>query len=139
MRRSCGYCGRTHGINEACPIKPPKRTRATLARKLRQKNEWRITKAQVNARDGYVCRVCLEAGTLSYENLETHHIIPIEEDASKAYAADNAITLCRGHHEEAENGEIMREKLFSLVAAPPRIEKVPPRPGENLWTTRRYS
>lgn len=61
------------------------------------------------------------------DDLSVHHIVPINEDESRAYEMHNAITLCRAHHGMAECGEIGREHLEQLAGTPPAL--LPKNPG----------
>lgn len=121
MLQSCKYCGRTHPLGYACPLKPQKRRKNTAAQRFRNTSEWRQTRARVNRRDGHLCRLCLLAGRINYEKLSTHHIIPLEETMDYAANDDWCITLCDTHHEEAENGEHDREMLHGLAMEPLRL------------------
>lgn len=47
-----------------------------------------------------VCEVCSKKGIISYVD-DTHHIVPIKVDMSKAYDVNNLICLCRKCHQEA--------------------------------------
>lgn len=47
--------------------------------------------------------------------LEVHHIEPIAEAWGSRLDWDNLITLCRAHHEMAEDGRISREALRRAV------------------------
>ena len=67
-----------------------------------------------------MCQLCLRnyTGTLRpYEtdDLSVHHITKIEEDASKAFDEDNLITLCRVHHEMAEEGKVSQTELIDIA------------------------
>lgn len=61
----------------------------------------------------------LSQGRIVYEDLEVHHIIPLEERPDLAFEDNNLITLCQEAHEKAERGEISREELLELVRHPP--------------------
>ena len=66
-------------------------------------------------RDKYLCQVCLKNNIYTYNNLQIHHIIPINIDYSKRLDSDNLITLCTYHHHQAEKGLITREQLLEII------------------------
>ena len=121
MLQSCKWCGRMHPIGFVCPSRPQKRRKNTRAQRFRNTSEWRQTRARVNARDGHLCRLCLLAGEIQYEDLSTHHIIPLEESMEHAADDDWCITLCGTHHEEAERGEHDRDMLHQLAMTPLKL------------------
>ena len=119
MNKSCRYCGRTHPIGERCALAPKKweRTRrgSSAARSFRSTNAWTQKAIHIKQRDRYLCRVCLAEGKLTVDGLEAHHIVPIEEDYDLRLDDDNLITLCSGHHKQADSGQIPREALRALI------------------------
>lgn len=118
MTKSCKYCGRVHQMGERCPREPArKKEKQTTANKLRSTWRWTKKAKAIKDRDLFLCLNCLAAGKITTTELETHHIVPIEEDDTLALDDDNLITLCGRCHEEAERGNISREKLRQLVAA----------------------
>lgn len=124
VKRSCQYCGRVHPVGYACLMKPPKKqSRAKkVANDIRGGWRWQRKREQIQRRDQYLCRMCLEEGQLTYEGLEVHHIVPLEKQPELAYVDENLITLCRHHHEQAERGDIQDKKLSILASAPRHIE-----------------
>ena len=124
--KSCPYCGRFHAVDFDCGKKPPSIRRyspnPTPSDRIRNSFKWQKVRDRVKDRDHYLCRLCLPGDgykRLNNENLEVHHIVPIEQDESLAFDESNLITLCRQHHEEAEAaGEAMRETLRALAATP---------------------
>lgn len=120
MKRSCQYCGRVHQDGVTCPMKPKKKRSTEEGSRFRSTSAWTKKSMDVKKRDLSLCRVCLDAGIICWEGLEVHHIIPLAEDMTRSLDDRNLITLCRGHHEEAEAGRINRIYLFSLAESPPR-------------------
>jgi hypothetical protein len=58
------------------------------------------------------------AGTIrryNTEQLSVHHIVPIEEDATRRLDGSNLITVCALHHEMCEAGIISRDTQRELV------------------------
>jgi 5-methylcytosine-specific restriction endonuclease McrA len=49
------------------------------------------------------------------DGLEVHHITKIEEDETKAFDEDNLISLCRVHHEMAEQGRVTAKDLVAIA------------------------
>lgn len=66
--------------------------------------------------------LCCQAGLektykkFNIEELDVHHIIPIEEDFNLRLSDDNLITICKVHHEMCEAGIISREQQMSLLS-----------------------
>lgn len=124
MLKSCSYCGRIHPKGYVCPQKPVVSKRQSAQNDIRNTWAWHKTRDAVKERDHYLCRVCLGERRITYDDLEAHHITPLEEDVSRALDEDWIITVCRGCHERAERGEISREYLHRLALTP--IEGIPP-------------
>lgn len=65
--------------------------------------------------------LCCQAGLektskrFNTEELDVHHIIPIEEDFDLRLSDDNLLTTCKVHHEMCEAGIISREQQMSLI------------------------
>lgn len=118
MLKTCTICGKTHDINKICKRKTTKKN--TSANQFRKTNKWTEKSKDIRRRDNYLCKVCFTgkyctSNKYTYNNLEVHHIIPIEEDYSKRLDSQNLITLCRKHHEMAEIGLISQEELKELI------------------------
>ena len=67
--------------------------------KVYKTKQWLVVRKRVLNRDNYLCRVCLDKGSLS-EGVTVHHIIPLEDDRSKTYEIDNLISLCNQCHKK---------------------------------------
>ena len=124
MLRSCKYCGRIHDSKVVCKEKWTrtyhKKDPSKRAQQIHQSARWKALSPVIRERDTYLCQVCKRRLYDTYMEfnpytLSVHHIIPIEEDPSLAYERKNLITLCRRHHEMAEQGVIPRETLESIV------------------------
>lgn len=124
MKKSCPYCGMIHDENTVCIHKPSREKQQTKAVRIRSSYQWTKTSQRVRKRDHYLCRICLEHGRITYHDLQVHHIIPLVEDEDHAFDDEWLITLCEGHHEEAEKGKINRKYLYYL--ANHEIESIPP-------------
>ena len=119
MMKTCSVCGKIHDFNKVCKRQNDKKK--SEASRFRNTNKWIEKRRQIRERDKNLCQVCLTGKyntnyRYSYNDLEVHHITPINEDYSKRLDSDNLITLCRYHHEMAEAGEIPREELQEIVA-----------------------
>ena len=66
--------------------------------------------------------MCLKHGRFIYQDVQVHHIIPINKDYDKRLDSNNLITLCTLHHKDAERGFISVEELHSLIDSPPRVD-----------------
>lgn len=113
--KSCKYCGRIHTTTFDCGQKPKRVKAATDEVSVRNKYRWQKVRKRVNERDHYMCRTCFARGVINTVGLETHHIVPLVEDADLAYEDDNLITLCVEHHKEADRGVITRAELNGLA------------------------
>lgn len=119
MYQSCKWCGRIHPMDFACPKKPQPRRKHTRAQRFRNTSEWRRTRAAVNKRDLFLCRLCLRDRRLNSEELSTHHIIPLETSMDYATDEDWCITLCDQHHKAADAGTYDRDELHKLAMEVP--------------------
>mgnify|MGYP000368256134 FL=1 len=118
MLKSCKYCGRIHDSKYDCGKKPKRKQKATTDKnKFRWSRQWRKKAEQIKQRDNYLCQLSLreDPPRYVYDNLEVHHIIPIEEDWDKRLDDDNLITLSRDYHRKADRGEIPRELLLRIA------------------------
>ena len=114
----CGIVPRGH----SCPYRTyKKKAYDTEADKFRKTKRWTNKSIEVRQRDRYLCRVC-EANLyntiqrFNYNELDVHHIVPINEDYNKRLDNDNLISLCRYHHKMADDGKIPREELYKLIS-----------------------
>ena len=125
IKRYCRVCGRIH--TGRC--KPSYHVhRGSEADKFRNTQSWKRTAKMIMERDLNCCRVCLLDGILKNRELSVHHIIPLSEDFNLRLDPDNLITLCRYHHEQAENGRVSRKKLLELAKIPVSFPEIyPPR------------
>ena len=126
MKKSCPYCGRIHEKNYDCGRKPKPMKRYNSKDQFRSTATWQKKREEIKQRDHYLCQACIRNlyGTvkrLNHEQLEVHHIIPLEEDESKKLDNQNLITLCLRHHEMAEQGKIPRSELLLILA-----QNIPP-------------
>lgn len=63
----------------------------------------------------YLCEVCLDNKKLVYDDLETHHIIKLQERQDLALNNLNLICLCKKCHKNAEKGLINADYLRKLA------------------------
>lgn len=115
MYKSCAKCGKIHDINHRCYIGDSFRKKNTKANKFRRTKEWKYKSEEIREDSKYLCSICLDNNIYNYEQLEVHHITPLEEDITRGLDNYNLICLCNGHHRQAEVGEIEREYLFKLA------------------------
>lgn len=116
MLKSCATCGRIHDASKRCQRKGS--PRKSEADELRNLYLWQQKRKAIRRRDLDMCRACFDLGEVNSSKLSVHHIVPIEEDPTRAFDDDNLITLCGPHHEDAERGDISRSKLFALASEP---------------------
>lgn len=122
MLRSCVYCGRMHPVGMTCPKKPARKfDKSSRAAKFRSSSAWKNKSREIRRRDLGLCRVCLSQGVIESHGIEVHHITPLEEDMGCGLEDGELVSLCAGHHKEAERGEISREWLRELAGSPPGV------------------
>ena len=83
MLKTCSICGRIHDFNQVCTRPCKKKT--TRQNAFRDTYQWKQKRNQIKSRDKYLCQVCLTDKyktnyRYTYDELEVHHIVPIEED-----------------------------------------------------------
>lgn len=118
MLKSCSICGKIHDFNKTCRRNSTKKS--TEANIFRKTNKWTEKSKIIRERDNYLCQICITGKydtnyRYTYEQLEVHHIVSIEEDYSKRLDSMNLITLCKYHHKMAEEGQINKEELLEIV------------------------
>ena len=109
MLKTCSICGGIHDEADMC--KRTNNNKDTESNKFRKSYRWTEKSKEVRKRDKNLCQICITGKyntnyRYTYNDLEVHHIIPIEEDYNKRLDSNNLITLCRYHHEMAEKGQI---------------------------------
>ena len=117
--KSCSVCGTIHDFNKTCRRSGKKKS--TNANIFRKTNKWTEKSKSIREMDNHLCQRCLLGKyntnhRYTYEQLEVHHIVSIEEDYSKRLDSMNLITLCKYHHRMAEKGQINKEELLEIVA-----------------------
>lgn len=122
MKKSCVYCGKIHDRSFNCPSKPKRFTGGTDEAKERSKAIWQKKRTEIKERDLYVCQACIRGydreAIINAKNIEIHHIIKIKADKSLWLENSNLISLCRRHHEMAENNQISEEILRKWATEP---------------------
>lgn len=113
MLKACGKCGKIHDYNFKC--NKNKFYVKNELDKLRSTYKWTQKAEEIKQESNYLCAVCLDLGIYNYKNLETHHIIKLQDDPSKFLDNDNLICLCRYHHKEADEGKLSIDYLLELV------------------------
>lgn len=119
MLKTCSVCGTIHDFNKTCRRSGKKKN--TKANTFRKTNKWAEKSKSIRERDKHLCQICLTGKydtnyRYTYEQLEVHHIVSIEEDYTKRLDSMNLITLCKYHHKMAEKGQISKEELLEIVA-----------------------
>lgn len=120
MLRSCKYCGRIHDSKFDCGKKPKRNIRTTHIDKFRWSDLWKKKREEIKERDTHLCQACIRnlSGTVrtyTYDDIQVHHNIPINENFDLRLENSNLISLCRIHHEMAESGELSRDVIQSII------------------------
>jgi predicted HNH restriction endonuclease len=95
--------------------------RQTEQQKFRSTNKWTIKAKQIKERDHWLCQACLhdvDGNGVRYtrDDLEVHHIESLTACYDKRLDDDNLITLCRAHHEQAEQGVLCTADVLHAIA-----------------------
>lgn len=120
MLKACPYCGRVHDSRFHCGEKPVRIKKRTGNSGFRSTNAWTKKSLEIRERDCFLCQCCLRnyEGTvreLNYADIEVHHIEPLETSWELRLDNGNLISLCRLHHEMAEEGRIQRQQLHEMA------------------------
>ena len=115
MLKSCRYCGRIHDSKYDCGKRPKKVNHRHSTEQLRYTSKMKRKSEEVKAAANYLCEYHLYLGQLVYTELETHHIIKLQERQDMALEDSNLICLCRNCHEKAEKGEISSQLLRKIA------------------------
>jgi 5-methylcytosine-specific restriction endonuclease McrA len=105
-----------------CGKKPQQKKERTETVKFRSSAAWQHKVAEILERDLRLCQICIRNlyGTVNqytYNNLEVHHAVKIEENFEKRLDNDNLLSLCVMHHKQADSGEIPRASILKVISA----------------------
>ena len=120
MKKTCKYCGIVP-MDHVCPHTTNKHSRSASGEheRFRNSHRWQLKREEIKERDLYLCCACRSGidGRVRYnsEELEVHHIDPLEEAFDRRLDNDNLITLCSRHHKMAESGKISRQALRDMI------------------------
>lgn len=120
MKRSCSYCGGVHERSHVCSSKPKKRKAVTYIDKFRWTKAWQRKRQYIRERDNNLCQICLRlryntTQQYTFDGIEVHHIEPVVSAWDRRLDDSNLITLCRDHHEQAEDGTIPQYELEAIA------------------------
>lgn len=127
MLKSCKWCGRVHPAGFVCPMRPARGAQTSAAASVRSSSRWQRVRSEVRQRDGGLCRWCLAQGRVTLDDVQVHHITPLEQDPNQARAYDPEWLIClcsRGGsscHARAERGEIPADTLHRLALQRPSV------------------
>jgi len=113
MYKSCSKCGKIHDSNYRC--NKSRIYAQDHTRELRNTYDWIKKSLEIRERSNYLCEVCKQENIYTYDNLEVHHIVKINEDDTRLLDNYNLVCLCQEHHKKADRGEIDKEYLFKLA------------------------
>ncbi|UED79613.1 HNH endonuclease [Lysinibacillus sp. CD3-6] len=120
MKRSCSYCGGIHERSHVCSSKPKKQKEVTYIDRFRRARAWRNKSLYIRERDNNLCQICLRlryntTQQYTFDGIEVHHIEPVVSAWDRRLDDSNLITLCREHHEQAEDGTIPQYELEAIA------------------------
>ena len=113
MFKSCSKCGKIHRYNEPCTIK--RVYKKTNESELRNTYAWHSKAVEIKEKSKYLCALCLEEGRATYDDLEVHHIDKVADKPERLLDDYNLICLCSRHHEEVEDNDSIKDRLFVLA------------------------
>lgn len=113
MFKACSRCGRVHSYSYKCYV--GKVYKKNEIDNLRSSYAWTQKAEQIKKDSNYLCAICLLEGIYNYKELETHHIIKLQDEPNKLLDNYNLICLCKYHHRKADNGEIDKDLLLRLA------------------------
>ncbi|MBO7275259.1 MAG: HNH endonuclease, partial [Clostridia bacterium] len=116
MLRSCHWCGKIHDSKLNCGKRPQRQYRRSQEESGRYTAAWNRKSDEIKERSHYLCSVCLADGVLTYDELETHHIVKLRDRPDLLLEDSNLICLCVKHHKMAERGKISADRLRGLAA-----------------------
>lgn len=115
MRKTCRWCGRIVEKDHDCPNRPKPKYELPEEVQGRYTKAWEHKSEDIKERSQYMCATCREIGRYTYEDLETHHIIPLRLRPDLLLEDSNLICLCKRCHVRAERGEIDAGYLSQLA------------------------
>ena len=115
MYKACQKCGRIHCVGYECRANRSVSTAKTTDQKLRSTQRWQDKSREIRDASRWLCAICEEEGTYSYNKLEVHHITKLKDDEDGLLDNYNLICLCKYHHELADAGELDVEHLRELA------------------------
>lgn len=125
MLKSCKYCGKIHDRKIECrpkkeALKIYREKKDDVETRFRWTSAWKRKAEDIKKRDLYLCQVCKRElydteKRYNTEDLSVHHIVGLRQDYDKRLDDDNLITLCRRHHEMADDGRIPVAELREIA------------------------
>lgn len=81
---------------------------------------WQKKRDEIKQRDNYLCQVCIRKlydtrNQYTYDSLEVHHGVPLEEDFDRRLDNDILLTICERHHGMAEKGVIPKQEILDII------------------------
>ena len=113
MYKSCSKCGKIHDANYNCTF--GKVYRGGEERNLRKSNAWKRKSEEIREKANFLCEVCRDRGSYTYDGLEVHHIIKIKDNKELLLDNRNLICLCQEHHKMADRNALDADYLRRLA------------------------
>lgn len=113
--KSCSRCGKLHPRDSVCT--KGKVYRGGRERVLRGTYAWEKKSLEIRAKANWLCEVCRDVGIYTYNDLQVHHIVRVEDDPDQLLDDNNLICLCVPCHNQADKGELDKDYLLRLAEA----------------------
>lgn len=112
---------RIHDSKIDCGKKPKRVKQGNDKDRFRWTQAWQRKREEIKKRDKFLCQICIRElyetfDKYTYDNIEVHHAITLEEDFERRLDNDNLLTMCERHHEMAERFIIPREEILYIIA-----------------------
>lgn len=115
MLKACSRCGKIHPSSYKCNKGVDWNRGKNDIDKLRNTHKWHKKAEQIKEDAHYLCEYCLANGMITAGQLETHHIIKLQERPDLLLEDDNLICLCVACHKKADEGTIDAAELSRIA------------------------
>lgn len=111
---------RIHDSKIDCGKKPKRTKQGNNKDRFRWTAAWQRKREEIKQRDNYLCQICIRqlyetTDKYTYDSLEVHHAVTLEEDFDRRLDNDNLLTMCKRHHKMAEIFAIPKKEIIDII------------------------